>query len=348
MQFQDFSATPHRRWNPLKEEWVLVSPHRALRPWSGAIEKTNQQVKAEYDPNCYLCPGNKRSGAENDSSKVNPNYTDVFAFDNDFPAILESPEAECLEINQLNSIIQAQTTRGICRVICFSPRHDLTLAQMSVPAIRNVIDLWNNEYKILAALPFINHVMIFENKGEIMGCSNPHPHGQIWATESIPNIALKSCQAQEKYFSQNKTTLLNDYLKWEIEQNQRIICANQDWVALVPFWATWPYEAMILPRTVVTTIEQLSESQKDSWAAIIQDLTQRFDKLFQTSFPYSMGIYQQPTDNNPWSGFCLHQIFLPPLLRSASIKKFMVGFELCAESQRDITPEQAAQKLKEL
>jgi len=332
----------HRRWNPLKEEWVLVSPLRCQRPWRGAVEKVFEEKLPQYDPECYLCPGNRRA-----SDKVNPQYKDVYAFTNDFAALrpLESSQIESLK--ELAGIIHSKVEQGTCRVVCFSPKHDLTLPELDLSAVRHVVDLWVEEYENLGAKSYINHVLIFENKGLMMGCSNPHPHGQIWATESIPNIPAKSLVSQEAYFAKYKRKLLSDYLEWELKEGERIIAKNEHWVVLVPFWATWPFETMVLPRRLVGAITELTEEEKDAWAAILKNITTRYDNLFNTSFPYSMGIYQRPTDGGEWAGHHLHQIFLPPLLRSATVRKFMVGFELCAEPQRDITAERTAAQLRE-
>jgi len=331
----------HRRWNPLLQEWVLVSPHRFKRPWAGAVEKVEEKELPEYEPDCYLCPGNIRA-----NGKSNPKYRDVFAFDNDFSALTNEKNNKKHFIKVLDSIIQVKTERGICRVICFSPKHNLTLPEMDAQAIRRVIDLWVDEYENLRKKFFINYALIFENKGQIMGCSNPHPHGQIWATESIPNIPAKLVSSQESYFKKQKSKLLIDYLNWEQKQKERIITQNEHWVVLVPFWAVWPFETMIVPKRSVQDILKLKEEERNSWVEILKDITTRYDNLFKISFPYSMGIYQRPTDGNEYKGFQLHQVFLPPLLRSATIKKFMVGYELCAEPQRDTTPEQSAEMLR--
>ncbi len=329
----------HRRWNPLKEEWVLVSPKRTQRPWSGAVEKSAGEKRPEYDPACYLCPGNKRAQGD-----TNPSYDSVFCFDNDFAAL--SMDKEEAKHDSLNGLIKTRSDGGRCRVVCFSPRHDLTIPQLPSSEIEKVIGTWKSEYKMLSSMPDIQHVMIFENKGQIMGCSNPHPHGQIWATAFIPNVPLREVFSQEEYYKKNGSSLFQDYVEWELKEEERIVCKNEDWVSLVPFWAVWPFETMILPRRQVGTISQLNDRERRSWAAIIKEHTIRYDNLFQTSFPYSMGVYQQPTDGQSYSGFCVHQVFFPPLLRSATVKKFMVGFELCAEAQRDITAEQAAERLR--
>lgn len=341
MSFASFRNINHRRWNPLKQEWVLVSPKRTQRPWSGALEKNSFEKRNSYEADCYLCPGNKRAQGD-----ANPNYESTYCFDNDFGAL--SLDVENGQSQSLNGLIKTDSGRGKCRVICFSPRHDLTIPQLSVSEIENVINTWAGEYASLSALTDIRHVMIFENKGQVMGCSNPHPHGQIWATAFIPNTPLAEIKAQEEYFAAQKKPLLLDYLNWEIERKERIVCQNEHFVALVPFWAVWPFETMLLPRRQVKTIAELSDKERQSWAALMKEHTTRYDNLFQTSFPYSMGVYQQPTNSGEFPGFMLHQIFLPPLLRSASVKKHMVGFELCAEAQRDLTAEQAAERLRDL
>jgi UDPglucose--hexose-1-phosphate uridylyltransferase len=334
------SEYPHRRWNPLKEEWILVSPQRGKRPWDGKVDPVPSPELVAHDPECNLCPGNTRK-----NGKKNPAYDSIFVFDNDFPAVY--PGEDRYEEQKLNSIIKSKSEQGVCRVICFSPRHDLTLAGMNERGISKIIDCWSEQYQELINSKDISHVMTFENKGEIMGCSNPHPHGQIWATESIPSMPKKEIEAQEKYYSENGSLMLSDYLNWELKENKRVIIKNDDWVCLLPYWATWPFEVMILPlRSGVQNIPQLSKNEKNSWASIIKDLTSRYDKLFNCSFPYSMGIFQSPKENV--KGFTLNQKFFPPLLRSATIKKFMVGYELCAEAQRDLSPEEAALRLKNL
>lgn len=336
------SQHPHRRWNPLLEEWILVSPHRATRPWSGKVEKLPTEKRPEYDPGCYLCPGNKRS-----SGISNDKYISTFVFDNDFSALL-SDSVEDREQNNLNELVRLEGVRGICRVICFSPRHDLTLAEMSREDVQRVIQVWTDQYKDLGGRDFINAVTIFENKGEIMGCSNPHPHGQIWATETIPDILQKEVTSQENYYDKHGSPLLIDYLAWELEKNERIIDENRYFVALVPHWAVWPFEAMILPRRHIRNIAELTDEEKSSWSDLILKLLIRYDNLFECSFPYSMGLHQEPTDGRDHNSFQMHQHFFPPLLRSATIKKFQVGYEMSGEPQRDITPEQAAERIKSL
>lgn len=335
----DPSQHPHRRYNPLQDEWVLCSPHRTSRPWSGQVEDPADERRPQYDPGCYLCPGNQRAGGVR-----NPPYDGTFVFDNDFAAVLpgEVPERD---FSDCHGLIRRVAERGICRVVCFSPRHDLTLAEMEIPDIVRVLDLWVEQYRDLAARPFIGAVTIFENKGEMMGCSNPHPHGQIWATESVPSLQAREHDRQAAYHREHGRSLLLDYLAWEKE---RVVVENEHAVALVPYWAVWPFETMILPRRAVSRLEQLGPPERRAWAEVMRELLARYDRLFQTSFPYSMGLHQAPADGREHPEVQLHQHFFPPLLRSATIKKFLVGYELAGEAQRDITPEQAAERLRAL
>ena len=335
----DFSNDPHRRYNILTGEWILVSPHRTKRPWQGKVEKPATAIRPPYDPNCYLCPGNARAGGQ-----VTPNYSGAFAFTNDFAALLPDSGNGHYEVG----LLKAQGERGICRVICFSPDHSKSLPDMEVDKIGLVVDLWQQEYLSLGNKEYINHVQIFENKGAMMGCSNPHPHGQIWAQSSIPQEVIKKSNQQVQYWVKNKRSLLMDYLEQEINAGERIICANENFVALVPFWAVWPYEAMILPRRHFQHLGQMRDDEKLAFAQILKELTQRFDWVFDTSFPYSSGIHQSPTDGKSHPEWQFHMAFYPPLLRSASVKKFMVGYEMFANPQRDITAEMAAAKLREL
>ncbi len=333
--------TPHRRWNPLRREWVLNSPHRMTRPWQGRQESLSAAGKPRYDPECYLCPGNERV-----SGVRNPVYREVFAFTNDFGALLpESSQSE--QQTACRELVRAKSEGGVCRVVCFSPRHDVSLADMELTAIERVICLWREEYETLARVPKVEYVLTFENKGEIMGASNPHPHGQIWATSYIPSIPAREIGAQVDYFKAHGGWLLQDYTNWEIAEGERIVAINDGWVALVPFWASWPFEVAILPRLEVASIVDLRPEQISSWASILQEVLRRYDGLFGVPFPYSMGLYQHPANGQRLDGVSLYQAFYPPLLRSASIRKFMVGFELSAELQRDITPEFAAAKLRE-
>lgn len=333
---------PHRRWNPLTEEWLLVSPHRTKRPWTGRIEKVPSANLPAYDPACYLCPGNQRAGGAQ-----NPEYESTFVFENDFAALLgDSPFGPPAE--QCNGLVREQPETGHCRVICFSPRHDLTLAQMQLAEVRTVIDLWVDQYEEIGRMEGVSAVTIFENRGEMMGCSNPHPHGQIWSTRTVPTIQARELASQKKYFEQHDAALLSDYLHWELDQRERVIDSNDHFAALVPHWAIWPFETMILPRRPVASINELSGAERDAWAEIMRRLLIRYDNLFEVSFPYSMGIHQKPVDGEPHPGVVMHQHFYPPLLRSATIKKFQVGYEMTGEPQRDITAEQAAERLRAL
>lgn len=335
----NFSEHPHRRLNPLTNQWVLVSPHRAKRPWQGQTEKASPVQLPTYDPECYLCPGNKRA-----SGPTNDQYKTTFVFTNDFSALLhDTPSGEMND-----GLFQAKTEQGVSRVICFSPNHSLTVPEMDVEDIKKVIEVWVDEYKKLGSLEFINHVQIFENKGSIMGCSNPHPHGQIWAQSSIPDEVAKESDSQKNYFQKHGITLLSDYLKEELKKQERIVVENSTFVALVPFWAIWPFETMILPKRAVQSLTGLTEAEKTDFADIYKKLTTKYDNLFEVSFPYSAGVHQAPVDGRDYPEWHMHMHFYPPLLRSASIKKFMVGYEMMANAQRDITAEQSAVRLKEL
>lgn len=335
----NFTEHPHRRYNQLTGEWVLVSPHRAKRPWQGQTEKNSEKERPAHDPKCYLCPGNQRA-----QGPVNDKYESTFVFTNDFSALL--PDTPVDEVN--DGLFVAKTERGISRVICFSPRHDLTVPQMEVADIKKVVNLWVDEYNTLGAKNFINHVQIFENKGSVMGCSNPHPHGQIWAQSSIPVEVQKEIDQQKAYFDNNGKTLLEDYLAAELEKKERIVVENDTFVALVPFWAVWPFETMILPKRKITNITELSDEERTGFADIYKKLTVKYDNMFEVSFPYSAGIHQAPTDGEEHPEWYMHMHFYPPLLRSASVKKFMVGYEMMANAQRDITAEQSAQRLRDL
>lgn len=330
---------PHRRYNPLTGEWVLVSPHRAKRPWQGQVENDEVTTLPDYDPSCYLCPGNTRA-----NGTKNPDYTKTFVFTNDFSSLL--PDIPDGIINE-NGLFVAQTEKGICRVICFSPKHSLTVPLMDVNDIREVVELWISEYTELGKKEFIRYVQVFENKGSMMGCSNPHPHCQIWAQKSIPDEPAKEQVHLSHYYKQHGRTLLTDYLEAELSKKERIICSNPGFVALVPYWAIWPFETMIVSRRNISNLTELVEEEKYFLADIYKQLTIRYDNLFQTSFPYSMGFHQAPTDGEQHPEWHLHMHFYPPLLRSATVKKFMVGYELLANPQRDFTAEQSALKLLE-
>jgi UDPglucose--hexose-1-phosphate uridylyltransferase len=336
----DSKQHPHRRYNPLLDEWILVSPQRAKRPWQGQTEKPIEEKLPRYDPECYLCSGNVRVNGQR-----NPDYKGVYVFDNDFGSLLN----EKVEFSKDHSdFFSLRPERGINRVICFSENHSLTLPEMEVKDIKKVVDTWQQQYEELGAEDFINHVQIFENKGQVMGCSNPHPHGQIWAQSSIPSAVVRTQENLRFYFDKTGRSLLEDYLKKELEAGKRIILENESFVALVPFWAVWPYETMIISKRKIRNILQFSEDEKILFAEIIKDLTTKYDNLFETSFPYSAGIHQSPTDGLEHPEWHFHMHFYPPLLRSAEVKKFMVGYEMLAEAQRDITPEQSAEILKNL
>jgi len=330
----------HRRLNILTHEWILVSPHRAKRPWLGQVEKMPLENLPQYDPTCYLCPRNERAGGVK-----NPDYASTFVFDNDFAALLPDQTPEHASSHPL---LASVSERGLCRVVCFSPRHDLTLPEMPISSIEEVIVTWTAETVDLGKKDFIHYMQVFENKGAIMGCSNPHPHSQIWGTELIPNEPAKELERQKVYFAQNNHTLLSDYLAEEHKLKERILFANDHFTALVPFWAVWPFETMIIAHRNVTRLNELTSAEINALANVMKELTTRYDNLFEISFPYSMGFHQAPFDNQPHPEWNLHAHFYPPLLRSATVRKFMVGYEMLAMPQRDITPESAADRLRSL
>ncbi len=332
----DWTQHPHRRFNPLTREWVLVSPHRTQRPWQGQIEREARPAAHAYDPKCYLCPGNSRVGGVR-----NPAYTSTFVFENDFAAL--KPDTPGFRHEEAGLLVAASEP-GNCRVVCFSPRHDLTLARMETADIRRVVDAWVEEFVSLSAQPHIGYVQIFENRGEMMGCSNPHPHGQIWATRSLPNEIEKEDRSQGEYAGGHGGCLLCDYLALERKRGERMVAENEHFAALLPFWAIWPFEILLLSRRHRSAMDEFDEAERDGLAAILKEITTRYDNLFECSFPYSMGFHQRRR-SEPWH---FHAHFHPPLLRSATVRKFMVGYELLCQPQRDITPESAAARLREL
>jgi UDPglucose--hexose-1-phosphate uridylyltransferase len=338
----DLYNASHRRFNPLTGEWVLVSPHRVERPWRGQTEKKIAPADLTYDPGCYLCPGNERAGGT-----CNPKYTTTFVFENDFSAL--KPDVHPARHDESgHGLMRAESEAGMCRVVCFSPRHDLTLARMTVREIVNVVDVWVEQYAEIGSLPYIDYVQIFENRGEMMGCSNPHPHGQIWANQTIPNEPLMEQESQRTYAETQGSCLLCDYLRNEASALTRVVLENEHFVALVPFWAVWPYEVLLVSKWHIRDVLALDSPMRNGLADILKGITTRYDNLFETSFPYSMGFHQAPTDGQPHPEWHLHAHFYPPLLRSANIRKFMVGYEMLASPQRDIAPEMAAATLKSL
>jgi UDPglucose--hexose-1-phosphate uridylyltransferase len=332
--------SPHRRFNPLTQEWVLVSPHRAKRPWQGQVSKVPEAFLPAYDPNCYLCPGNVRAGGIK-----NPDYKGTFVFTNDFAALLPEANGESLDEHPL-FVVEVET--GICKVICFSHRHDLTFPQLSLDEAEQVINTWSSETAELFKNPSIKYVQVFENKGAMMGCSNPHPHSQIWSQSCVPNEPAKELVSQKKYFDEHGRPLLLDYLTEEQKRGDRLLAGNEHFTALVPYWAIWPFEVMVISHRAVSTLFDLTQTEKRALAEVFQKVTIAYDNLFEISFPYSMGFHQAPNDQEDHPEWVLHAHFYPPLLRSATVRKFMVGYELMAMPQRDITAESAAARLREL
>jgi UDPglucose--hexose-1-phosphate uridylyltransferase len=357
--------SPHRRYNPLTREWILVSPHRAKRPWQGQVEKTAPPYLPEYDPTCYLCPGNERAGGIN-----NPQYTGTFVFENDFAALLPEvsgakPALSATEGSQVSgktltppnlkpdtappdTLFRVESESGVCKVICFSPRHDLSIPQLSLDEAEAVINTWSEETAALFKRPEIAHVQVFENKGAVMGCSNPHPHSQIWSQSQIPTEPAKELASQKDYHAKYGRPLLLDYLEEEHKRGERILASNEHFTVLVPFWAVWPFETIVIAHRPVTSLPALTQPERRALADIYQKVTIRYDNLFEISFPYSMGFHQAPNDGASHPEWTLHAHFYPPLLRSATVRKFMVGYEMLGMPQRDITPETAAQRLREL
>ncbi|XP_018332031.1 probable galactose-1-phosphate uridylyltransferase [Agrilus planipennis] len=329
----------HIRYNPLKGEWVLVSPHRTLRPWSGQVEPSTGNKIPPFDPTNPLCPGVKRS-----SGITTPNYTSTYVFTNDFPALLEEgPEPTPSD----DPLFQIATAKGTCRVICFHPRSDVYIPTMTLEEVRSIIEEWIRQMKELG--PKFLWVQIFENRGAMMGCSNPHPHCQVWASNFLPNEPSIKDKHLREYYEKYKKPLLQDYAEKEQQKGERVVCENEEWLVVVPYWAIWPFETMVLPKRQIQRFTDTDESQRENLAKILQQLITKYDNVFKCSFPYSMGWHGAPTgpklnENQPHWTF--HGIYYPPLLRSATIKKFMVGYELLAQSQRDLSPESAAAVLR--
>ncbi|GGH13586.1 UDP-glucose--hexose-1-phosphate uridylyltransferase [Silvibacterium dinghuense] len=331
---------PHRRYNPLRREWVLISPHRTQRPWQGEVNPSSGFSDVHYDPSCYLCPGNTRAGGH-----VTPPYESVYIFDNDYAALLPDSPAPPQDVHPL---LHAERERGRCKVLCFHPDHSLTLPRMRLEDIRKVVDAWTEEYIALAAVPELNYVQIFENRGAMMGASNPHPHCQIWATEHVPDEPAAETEAQRDYLAEHKSCLLCDYLKVELGEKTRVVCENEDFAAVVPWWAVWPFETLVLAKRHLGSMAEFTDREKTSLADILKQVTTRYDNLFEVSFPYTMGFHQSPVDGSDHPEWHFHAHFYPPLLRSATVRKFMVGFEMLGMPQRDITPEGAAERLQQL
>lgn len=337
----DLKNTPHRRFNPLTREWVLVSPHRTQRPWAGKVEAAPGERPPEYDPKCYLCPRNERAGGAR-----NPDYKATFVFDNDYPALLlDVPQGEIDE----GGLLYAHSERGICRVVCFSPRHDLTVGEMDVDDIARVVEVWTEQYRALGALDWVNHVQIFENRGLMMGASNPHPHGQIWANAMLPNEPERELESFRHHAKvHGGKCLLCDYAALERERKERAVYENDGFIAVVPFWALWPFEVLVMSRRHIGALTDFHDAERLALADMVKEIAQTYDKLFQVTFPYSMGFHQRPTDGEPHPEWHWHAHYYPPLLRSANVRKYMVGYEMLCTPQRDITPEAAAARLREV
>jgi len=330
---------PHRRWNPLRQAWVMVSPHRTQRPWQGEVSEKTAPSSVQYDPACYLCPGNNRAGGA-----MNPPYDSTFVFVNDYAALL--PDSQPVDENIGSPLLVAEPARGLCKVLCFHPDHSLTLARMTQPEIRVVVDAWTREYEELGDTDWIEYVQIFENRGAMMGASNPHPHGQIWSTGFVPDEPAAETKAQREYLNSNGRCLLCDYVNAEHALGDRVVFENAHFMALVPWWAVWPFEALLVSKRHAAAMPEFTSDERDGLADALKRLTTRYDNLFETSFPYTMGFHQRPTTGEAHPEWHFHAHFYPPLLRSATVRKFMVGFEMLGMPQRDITPESAAERLR--
>jgi UDPglucose--hexose-1-phosphate uridylyltransferase len=337
-----FREQSHRRFNPLSNEWVLVSPHRTQRPWQGAVEALPLQQRPQYDPSCYLCPGNQRAGGV-----LNPQYHSTYLFENDFAALKRDVSPARMDVDG-KGLLVAETEQGICKVMCFSPRHDLTIGSMSQEEIEGVVATWKTQSNELSAIPGIQHVQIFENRGEMMGASNPHPHCQIWATSTVPQAPSRELVSQKSYREKHGACLLCDYLALERKEEQRIVCQDDGFVALVPFWAVWPFEVLLCSRRHLGSFPEFQEAEIVQLSAMLKQIASTYDRVFDVPFPYSMGFHQSPSDGDAHPEWHWHAHYYPPLLRSATVRKFMVGFEMLGTPQRDITPESAAERLRSL
>jgi UDPglucose--hexose-1-phosphate uridylyltransferase len=339
MSLPELLQAPHRRFNPLTREWVLVSPHRTQRPWQGRLEKTALSHQLQYDPSCYLCPGNERAGGAR-----NPQYLSTFVFDNDYAALLPNIKpSQCEE----GGLLLARSESGVCRVLCFSPRHDLTIPRMSPAEVEKIIEVWTEQFQRLESTGWTRYVQIFENRGMLMGASNPHPHCQIWANASLPNIPEKELASFQEYRDAKNACMLCDYLKIELRRNERVICENDAFAILIPYWAVWPFETLLISKRHFAAMDEFFAREPELLADILHKITTRYDNLFDTFFPYSMGFHQRPTNDGPHPEWHFHAHYFPPLLRSATVQKFMVGYEMLCGPQRDITPESAAARLRE-
>ena len=333
MSTQDHS---HSRKNLLTGEWVLVSPHRMQRPWQGQLENTDGLEEPDYDSNCYLCPGNSRA-----NEHTNPAYEGTFVFDNDFPALSPISDVEAPA-----HMFEARSEAGRCRVLCYTEKHNLRLATMDVPAIECALNAMTTEFQMLDRDDRISYVQVFENRGKMMGCSNQHPHAQVWATEHIPEEPAKELRAQLAWHKEHKSRLLSDYRDAELESRVRLVAENEQFVALVPYWAVWPFETLLLPRRSITAADEMTPDEVRGLAEILKTVLSAYDKLFSTSSPYSLGFHPRPSDGEAHPEWLFHTHIYPPLLRSATIRKHLVGFEMLGMPQRDLTPEIAAERLR--